>query len=188
MVTGTTCNHEGKCMTTPNFSAAQTDTLDRILGLKPGSLAFDTRHQRAKVVDATQASEDLLLGVPIEGLPVSERLLVALLACALTPSSELHAEYAQRLRANNIPESIIESVSQGKIEQIQDERLKQILTFTHALITDPIKADKQALLTLKASGLTTAQITALAQLIAFVSYQVRVSSGLKALKAYGAQS
>ncbi len=175
-------------MTTPPFYAAQTDTLDRILGLKPGSLAFDTRHQRAKVVDATQASEDLLLGAPIEGLPSSERLLVALLACALTPSSELREEYVQRLHAMNVPAPIIESVSQGKIDQLQDARLKQILSFTHTLITDPIKADKQALLTLKASGLTTPQITALAQLIAFVSYQVRVSAGLKALKAYGAQS
>lgn len=175
-------------MTTPPFYAAQTDTLDRILGLKPGSLAFDTRHQRAKVVDATQASEDLLLGAPIEGLPYSERLLVALLACALTPSSELREEYVQRLHAMNVPAPIIESVSQGKIDQLQDARLKQILSFTHTLITDPIKADKQALLTLKASGLTTPQITALAQLIAFVSYQVRVSAGLKALKAYGAQS
>jgi len=175
-------------MTTPPFTASRADTLDRILGLEPGSLAFDTRHQRAKVVEATQASEDLLLGAPIEGLPSSERLLVALLACALTPSAELRAEYVQRLHAMNVPAPIIESVSQGKIDQLPDERLKQILSFTHTLITDPIKADKQALLTLKASGLTTPQITALAQLIAFVSYQVRVSAGLKALKAYGAQS
>lgn len=176
-------------MHTPtSFSASQPDTLDRILGLTPGSLAFDTRHQRAKVVDATQASEDLLLGTSIEGLPESERLLVALLACALTPSPELSAEYAERLHALNVPAKIIDSVSQGKAEQLQDERLKQILLFTHTLITNPIKADQQALLTLQAYGLTTPQITALAQLIAFISYQVRVSAGLKALKKYGAQS
>lgn len=175
-------------MTNPPASAPQQDTLDRILGLTPGSLAFETRHQRAKVVDATQASEDLLLGAPIEGLPMSDRLLVALLACALTPSPELSAEYARRLHALNVPASLIESISQGMIEQIQDTRLKQILSFTNTLITEPIKADKQALLTLQASGLTTPQITALAQLIAFVSYQVRVSAGLKALKTFGAQS
>ena len=175
-------------MTHSSNSALQQDTLDRILGLTPGSLAFETRHQRAKVVDATQASEDLLLGAPIEGLSVSDRLLVALLACALTPSPELTAEYSRRLQALNVPAPLIESVSQGMIDKIQDAQLKQILSFTHTLITEPIKADKQALLTLQASGLTTPQITALAQLIAFVSYQVRVSAGLKALKAFGAQS
>ena len=175
-------------MTVPSSSSIQTDTLDRILGLAPGSLAFETRHQRAKVVDATQASENLLLDSPIEGLPICDRLLVALLACALTPSPELVAEYAQRLKKHGVAQSVIDEVSQGTFHLIHDERLKQMLTFTHTLITDPIKADKQALLTLKASGLSTAHITALAQLIAFVSYQVRVSAGLKALKAFGAQA
>jgi len=175
-------------MTVTSSPPIQADTLDRILGLTPGSLAFETRHQRTKVVDATQSSENLLLDSPIEGLPVSDRLLVALLACALTPSPEFVAEYAQRLKNHGITDAIIDEVSRGTFSLVQDERLKQVLTFTHTLITDPIKADKQALLKLKSSGLSTEHITALAQLIAFVSYQVRVSAGLKALKAFGAQS
>ncbi|MDO9026035.1 CMD domain protein [Zwartia sp.] len=175
-------------MTVTSSPSNHSDTLDRILGLAPGSLAFETRHQRAKVVDATQASETLLLDSPIEGLPLSDRLLVALLACALTPSPELVAEYAQRLKGTGVTDAVIDEVSGGTFSLIRDERLKQILTFTHTLITDPIKADKQALLTLKSSGLSTAHITALAQLIAFVSYQVRVSAGLKALKAFGEQA
>lgn len=175
-------------MTVPSSSLSQADTLDRILGLTPGSVAYETRHQRTKVVDATQASEQLLLDSPIEGLPVSDRLLVALLACALTPSPELVAEYAQRLRQQGVAESVIHEVSQGKFNLVSDAQLKEILTFTHTLITDPLKADKQALLKLKSIGLSTAHITALAQLIAFVSYQVRVSAGLKALNACGAQS
>jgi len=164
-----------------------TDTLDRVLGLLPGSIAHQARHQRSKVVDATQASENLLLGFPIEGLSIQDRLLVALLACSLTPSSELSREYTQRLESLNTAKDLIEKVRQLNIQGISDVRLKQILTFTHTLITDPVKADKQALLTLQASGLTTPQITALAQLIAFVSYQVRVAAGLKAMNAWGAQ-
>lgn len=164
----------------------QADTLDSVLGLAPGSIAFEARHQRSKVVDATQASEDLLIGSPIEGLSVEDRLLVALLACALTPASELVNEYKHRLKARKVPETLIDSVSQANIQDVENDRLKQMLTFTHTLITDPVKADKQALLSLKACGLTTPQITALAQLIAFVSYQVRVAAGLKAMKAWGA--
>lgn len=174
-------------MSTHDSAQHQVDTLDRVLGLLPGSVAFEARHQRTKVVDATQASEDLLLGGPIEGLSVEDRLLVALLACALTPASELAGEYIRRLKALKVADTLIEAVSQANIQSIVNDRLKQILTFTHTLITDPVKADKQALLTLKASGLTTPQITALAQLIAFVSYQVRVAAGLKAMKAWGAQ-
>jgi uncharacterized protein YciW len=171
----------------PDSALAQADTLDRVLGIKPGSLAH-VRHERQKVVDATQASEDLLLGAPIEGLSVRDRLFVALLACALTPAPELLAEYAQRLKSMGASTDLIDQVSASKIDGLDDERLKQILEFTRTLIIEPIKADKQALLSLKAAGLTTPQITALAQLIAFVSYQVRVCAGLKALKAHGAKA
>ena len=174
-------------MSNPQSTPHQPDTLDRVLGLAPGSVAYDARHQRVKVVDATQASEDLLLGAPIEGLSIEDRLLVALLASSLTPASELAREYTQRLKARQVSDQLIDAVSQSKLASIDNDRLRQILTFTHTLITDPVKADKQALLTLQASGLTTPQITALAQLIAFVSYQVRVAAGLKAMNAWGAQ-
>jgi len=174
-------------MSHPESTPRQPDTLDRVLGLAPGSVAYEARHQRAKVVDATQASEDLLLGAPIEGLSVEDRLLVALLASSLTPASELAREYTQRLKARNVADKLIDAVSQADLSSIDNMRLKQILAFTQTLIIDPVKADKQALLTLQASGLTTPQITALAQLIAFVSYQVRVAAGLRAMNAWGAQ-
>lgn len=161
-----------------------TDTLDRLLELAPDSQTYAIRHQRSKVVDATQASEDLLLGTPIEGLSVTDRLYVALLACAQTPCETLKHEYAKRLSALGAPDQTIQTVANARLNHLNDPRLKQILIFTSTLITDPIKADKQALLALKASGLTTPQITALAQLIAFVSYQVRVYAGLHALNAF----
>ena len=178
-------------MTNHEALQTNTDTLDRLLALTPGIPTYEIRHQRTKVVDATQASEDLLLGGPVEGLSVIDRLLVALLACALTPSQALKNEYANRLLALGVPDHTIQAVASAQLEQIKDPRLKQMLIFTAALITDPVKADKHALLALKASGLTTPQITALSQLIAFVSYQVRVYAGLHALKALhslGAQS
>ena len=178
-------------MTNNEALKQKSDTLDRLLDLVPSSRTYEVRHQRSKVVQATQASEDLLLGGPVEGLSVSDRLLVALLACALTPSQALKNEYASRLSTLGVPDHTIQSVASAQLDQLNDPRLKQMLIFTAALITDPIKADKEALLALKASGLTTPQITALSQLVAFVSYQVRVYAGLRALNALysqGAQS
>jgi uncharacterized protein YciW len=169
----------------------KTNTLDRLLGLTPGMATHGIRHQRSKVVEATQASEDFLLGAPVEGLSVSDRLLVALLACALTPSGALKNEYANRLSALGVSDQTLQNVASAQLDQLNDPRLKQMLIFTAALITDPLKADKEALLALKASRLTTPQITALSQLVAFVSYQVRVYAGLHALNALhsqGAQS
>jgi uncharacterized protein YciW len=174
-------------MTNLETPQQKTDTLDRLLALTPGMPTHGIRHQRSKVVEATQASEDLLLGAPVEGLSVSDRLLVAFLACALTPSGTLKNEYANRLSALGVSDQTLQNVASVQLDQLNDPRLKQMLIFTAALITDPLKADKEALLALKASGLTTPQITALSQLVAFVSYQVRVYAGLHALNALHSQ-
>lgn len=48
-----------------------------------------------------------------------------------------------------------------------------------------MRGDRAALQTLAASGLSTASIVALSQLIAFLSYQIRLAAGLKAFSALG---
>ena len=159
-----------------------TDTIDRLVGLSPTLNTYSVRHQRDKVVAATQKSEDGLFDPTLPGLTLAERLLVALLACTLTPSALCAAEYRQRLVALNIEKSLIDHISNGALEQITDARLRSILTFTHTLITDPVKADKAALQALPKAGLSTPEVVTLAQLIAFASYQVRVVAGLKAMK------
>ena len=57
----------------------------------------------------------------------------------------------------------------------------------HALITKPITGDKALLHTLPAAGLSTPAVVALAQWIAFLSYQGRLVGGLQALKRWRAQ-
>jgi uncharacterized protein YciW len=69
------------------------------------------------------------------------------------------------------------------IQSIKNARLEAILNFTHTLITKPISADKMALSALPKAGLSTPEVVTLAQLISFVSYQVRLAAGLRAMKA-----
>jgi uncharacterized protein YciW len=57
-----------------------------------------------------------------------------------------------------------------------------MLSFTQTLITKPINADKNALSALPKAGLSTPEVVTLAQLISFVSYQVRLAAGLRAMK------
>jgi uncharacterized protein YciW len=160
----------------------QTDTIDRLVGLSATLNTYSVRHQRDKVVAATQKSEEGLFDPTLPGLTLAERLLVALLACTLTPSVTCAAEYRNRLLALGTDHALIDTVSTGAFNQLTDARLRSILTFTHTLITDPVKADKAALQALPKAGLSTPEVVTLAQLIAFVSYQVRVVAGLKAMK------
>lgn len=158
------------------------DTVDRVVGFAPGSPTHAVRHARAKVVTATQGSEEALFDPALPGLTLQERLLVALLSCALVPATALAGEYRGRLAATGAGPALIDAAGRGEIPTAADARLSAILRFAHTLTTDPVKADKAALLRLKDAGLTTPEIVTLAQLIAFVSYQTRVVAGLRAMQ------
>ena len=159
------------------------DTIDRVVGLAPGQRTHTIRHQRAKVVAATQGSEQALFDPALAGLTLRERLCVALYACRLTPSEALARQYAARLVTAGADAPLIAEVSRGSLTLAGQPRLLAMLNFTHALITEPVKADQAALLALKDAGLSTPEIVTLAQLIAFISYQVRLAAGLTAMQA-----
>jgi len=62
-----------------------------------------------------------------------------------------------------------------------------MLRFAAALTTDPRRGDRAALDALRRAGLGDAAIVALAQLVAFLSYQLRVVAGLRAMRASRAE-
>jgi uncharacterized protein YciW len=158
------------------------DIIDRVAGLAPDSVTYTLRHQRAKVVDATQGSYDGLFDPALEGLTLVERLLAALYASRLTPSPALVAHYRAELARHDVDAATLAAVASGTPETLSDARLRAILEFTRTLIVNPVAGDKAALQTLPAAGLTTPAVVALAQLIAFLSYQTRLVAGLQVLK------
>jgi len=60
-----------------------------------------------------------------------------------------------------------------------------MLQFAAALTTDPRNGDRAAIDALRSAGLADPAIVALAQLVAFLSYQLRVVAGLRAMRASG---
>ncbi|MCP3716742.1 CMD domain protein [Paraburkholderia sp. CNPSo 3076] len=158
------------------------DIVDRVAELAPDSPTRALRHQRAKVVEATQGSYDALFDPALEGLTLVERLLVALYASRLAPSPALAVHYRAELAAHEVDAATLAAVETGTPEDLSAPRLRAILAFTRTLIENPVAGDKAALQTLPAAGLTTPAVVALAQLIAFLSYQTRLVAGLQALK------
>ncbi|HKR41798.1 MAG TPA: CMD domain protein [Paraburkholderia sp.] len=158
------------------------DIIDRVADLAPDSATHALRHQRAKVVEATQGSYDALFDPALDGLTLVERLLVALYASRLAPSPALVAHYRAELAAHEVDAATLAAVTTGAPEDLSAPRLRAILAFTRTLIENPVAGDKAALQTLPAAGLTTPAVVVLAQLIAFLSYQTRLVAGLQALK------
>lgn len=164
-------------MSTPAFTYdPATDVVDRAAGLAAGSPTYTVRHARDKVAAATQGSYAALFDPALAGgLTLEERLLVAVLACRLTPAPTLAAHYEDRLRAAGF--------SAARLEDATDARLQAILQFTRTLVERPVEGDAAALRALPAAGLTTPAVVTLAQLIAFLSYQTRLVAGLAAMRA-----
>ena len=146
------------------------DVIDALLALHAASPLHAVRHQRGKVVAATQGSHDAIFDPALPGLSMGERLLAAQTVARLSGSAELEVYYHDRL--DRLP-----ATPPGA------ERVQAILAFAAALTEHPVEGDRAALLKLPAAGLSTPEVITLAQLIAFVAYQVRVVAGLQAMAA-----
>ncbi|ADJ63083.1 MULTISPECIES: CMD domain protein [Herbaspirillum] len=173
-------------MTTPVYDI-HADVIDQLAGLSVGSALHSLRHQRDKVAVASQGSYDTLFDPALEGIGLDERLLVALYACRLAGADDLVAHYRARALVISVEAAQLAAAETGEPEQLPEGRLRAMLVFTRALTQRPVEGDKAAIEKLPAAGISTPAVVALSQLIAFVSYQLRVVAGLKAMRAAAAQ-
>ena len=164
-------------------SSATPDLLDRLL-LTAGGPVQQLRQVRGKVVSATQGSYEALFDADWPGnLSLEERLLVAWYACRLTPQAPLAAHYREPLQLLATDAQTLAAVEQDALAELQSTRLQAMLGFTRTLVRNPVEGDREALNALLAAGLETIDVVTLGQLIAFISYQVRLAAGLSALQA-----
>lgn len=165
------------------ISSATSDLLDRLL-LTAGGPVQQLRQVRGKVVSATQGSYEALFDADLPGnLSLEERLLVAWYACRLTPHAPLAAHYREPLHLLATDPQTLAAVEQDALTELQSPRLQAVLGFTRTLVRNPVEGDREALNALLAAGLETIDVVTLGQLIAFISYQVRLAAGLSALQA-----
>ena len=157
----------------PPLDLPDTDVIDRAAGLVPGDTLYAVRRFRAKVVDATEASHDALLRQPVDGVSTADRLRVAAHVCTIAGAPSLVRHYETLLAADA-----------GR-DASSSPALPAMLQFAAALTTDPRLGDRAALEPLRRAGLGDPAIVALAQLVAFLSYQLRVVAGLRAMRASG---
>ncbi|MFN9281573.1 MAG: hypothetical protein ACK6DW_17850, partial [Betaproteobacteria bacterium] len=144
--------------------SGQPDVIDAAAGLASGSTLHAARRFRATVVEATQASHDALLYEPVDGLSTADRLRVAVHCCEAAQAPQLAAHYRALL-------------AQQPAQEAASAALPAMQDWAGLLTTDPRRGDRAALHALRTAGLPDAAIVALAQLVAFLSYQTRVVAG-----------
>jgi CMD domain protein len=159
------------------------DTVDALAGLQPDSPLAAIRHARDKVVLHTQRSEDALFDPALPDLSLQERLFAAWYAARLSLADDLADAYTARLIAAGARPATLDAIETGTLDPANDARLIAILAHVKLLALAPRDARPEHLRTLQEAGLTTRGIVALSQLIAFVTYQLRLVAGLTALRA-----
>ncbi len=145
------------------------DLVDRIAGIPADSTLGLMRRQRADIFLHTQGSHDVLV-TPADpaGVSLQERAAIALVMAEHDHNAALAAHYrALSERAGGMP---------------QGPRWEALLSHTKMLAAAPGDATADDLRKLEAVGLSSRDIVAVSQLIAFVSYQVRLVAGLRLLK------
>ncbi|PWD52246.1 CMD domain protein [Serinibacter arcticus] len=187
------------------------DLLDDVLGVSEGDAIDAVRRSRPAARENTQATLTALFALEdgADGADVptlAERLAVATFVVGLHGESPLLAVYAADLdpevrdvvtglvaqavrpgpfgvyREPGLAEESVEGPRWAAPTDALGPRLAAALTHAALLVQRPRESSPQALAALLAAGWSRTEIVTLSQLVAFLTYQVRVVAGLAVLK------
>jgi CMD domain protein len=191
-----------------------TDVIDTLAGIEPGSALDAIRHRRPDARDQAQASYRALFAPAIPGgIAKTERFAVAAFVSGLHGGAETASFYAAGLAAcgaspelrRAIDTAIAAAKGQGpygsypagplsredtigsiyrvapEIRGALGSRLAAAFDHMHALVFHPRDAAPAALQALLDAGWSATDIVTLSQIAAFLSFQIRVVAGLRAL-------
>lgn len=184
------------------------DVIDRLVGIAPGSKLDAIRAQRQQARDNAQASyRALFQPESVADMSLQERIAVALFVIGLHAQPDIAAFYAPQLENPGLATALDAAAASARttgpyghfpagklsVEDIEGPlytapasfgpRLAAALTHAHLLVFHPRDAAPAALQALLDAGWSTTGIVTLSQLIAFLSFQIRVVVGLRALAA-----
>lgn len=187
------------------------DVIDHLVGIEPGSRLDRIRHQRPEARRNAQASYEALFSPRFPGeVTETERLAVAAFVTGLHQDAAAAAYYATRLaeHAPELAQVIAKEIEAGKTtgpygvyptpgplaaestvgpiyqvvhRDVLGVRLAAALEHAHLLVFRPRESSREALQALRDAGWSTTDVVTLAQLVSFLSFQVRVVVSLRLL-------
>ena len=190
------------------------DVVDHLVGITPASPLHALRIQRTQARDNAQASYLALFRPDDPGdVTLTERHAVAAFVAGLHRQPDIVTFYADGLAApiaTAIGAEVARGATQGPYGHypagplsredsdgpayavvpanaaVLGKRLAAALVHTHMLVFHPRDAEPAALQVLLDAGWSTTAIVTLSQLVAFLSFQIRVVAGLRCLAAVAA--
>lgn len=163
-------------------AAGGADVVVRLAGIEAGSAAGQAVEGRADVMEMTQATHDAAL-TPADpgGLSHAERAALAVRIAKLNRDDALAAHYQTLLDAAKSDDAIRRMADPAQRET-GDARRDAIIAFTDLVSARPRDTQPEDVEALKAADIGDADIVRLAELNAFLAYQVRLIAGLKLMR------
>lgn len=144
------------------------DVTETILKLAPGSPVAMLRHERESVLADTQGAYDALFHPKDPGnIPSATRLAMGLRVAELEHDIVLAEHFRGEL---------------GKLPATPDDEAKACLLAHAELVTNTPDAAGTNMQALRALGFNSRDIVAATQLVAFVTFHIRVLAGLRLLQ------
>jgi CMD domain protein len=179
-------------MTTEQISPR--DVIEDAAGLAEGDNLQRLRRRRSSVVDHAQATLLALVDPDEAGnLSLIERAALAFRVAVVNEERELTAWYRQRLLQVGASAALIDAVRErplatgqpaaGAADHPVPVRLAVMLDHVDRVAVEPGEVGPEHIATLEAVGLGEPEIVTVSQIAAFVSYQVRVTTGLREIAA-----
>ena len=160
------------------------DAIDGILGARAGGRIAELRNQKPNLADEVQAYY-LALFEPdassAAAFPLVDRYLVAIRVASHTRSADVVRWYGELARGAGVDEATPARVADVGTQWTDETPLGAAIRHADLVTATPSRADAAHLRALKDAGYSPAGILSLAQTIAFVSYQLRLIAGLRAL-------
>ena len=169
----------------PDAAANVTDIISALAGVQPDSALAQLRAERPEATEHAQGSYAALFDpAEVIGLTQAERFATALRVATLHAADGAIAHYRSRLIQAGGSAEEVQAAEQGAATA-SSPRLRAILSHAELLGTHPVDASPDALQQLSDAGLSTLEVVVLSQIIAFISFQLRVITGLQLLAGGG---
>jgi CMD domain protein len=158
------------------------DVINHFAGIAPGSPLAQLREQRPETLRHAQGSFQALLEPNDSGgVSREEREAIALRVATRERFPDVAAFHRERLRELGADDTFISAVETFPEGGDLPARSAAILRHTDMLTTSSRSGSPEAIKELRQSGLSPRDIVTISQLIAFMSYEIRMIALLRAM-------
>ena len=158
------------------------DVVLELAEIEPGSLLAAAVSKRADIFELTQTTHDAAL-TPCDpgGLSHGMRAALACRIAQLAANADLERHFLALVGgvgASEVERRVADLDFSG-----EDLRTSALIRHSDLIARDPKSASGNDIVLLREAGVSDADIVRLSELVAFVSYQIRVVAGLKLMRA-----